>query len=170
MTSDPNKTTKGLSFPTGNAGEELRRLMLEEANTPVAQPAQRSPKEKRARSAPTPPSPPEEKTSNDHLIIGSNELSNDVSIKQSKEPLSKSSITHASNRLDDQLSRQPRRAVEALSQQGGGDREPVMRLNVELTESLHLRLKEYCVRRRVPIRSLVTALIEDFLEEEDAAK
>ena len=45
-----------------------------------------------------------------------------------------------------------------------------MRLNVELTESLHLRLKEYCVRRRVPIRSLVTALIEDFLEEEGAAK
>ena len=45
-------------------------------------------------------------------------------------------------------------------------REPIMRLNIELTESMHTQLKQYCVLHKVPIRLLVTALIEDFFAKE----
>lgn len=45
-------------------------------------------------------------------------------------------------------------------------REPIMRLNIELAESMHTQLKQYCVQHKVPIRLLVTALIEDFLAKE----
>ncbi len=45
-------------------------------------------------------------------------------------------------------------------------REPIMRLNIELTESMHTQLKQYCVQQKVPIRMLVTALIEDFFTKE----
>ena len=45
-------------------------------------------------------------------------------------------------------------------------REPIMRLNIELTESMHTQLKQYCVQQKVPIRMLVTALIEDFFAKE----
>ena len=41
-----------------------------------------------------------------------------------------------------------------------------MRLNIELTEILHTQLKQYCVQHKVPIRMLVTALIEDFFAKE----
>ena len=45
-------------------------------------------------------------------------------------------------------------------------REPIVRLNIELTESMHTQLKQYCVQQKVPIRMLVTALIEDFFAKE----
>ena len=45
-------------------------------------------------------------------------------------------------------------------------REPIMRLNIELTEGMHTQLKQYCVQQKVPIRMLVTALIEDFFAKE----
>jgi hypothetical protein len=44
-------------------------------------------------------------------------------------------------------------------------REPTSRLNVELRDSLHTRLKTYCARHKVPIRLVIDALLEDFLTE-----
>ncbi len=44
-------------------------------------------------------------------------------------------------------------------------KEPTSRLNVELRDSLHTRLKTYCVQRKIPIRMVIDALLEEFLTE-----
>ena len=50
---------------------------------------------------------------------------------------------------------------------GQGVKEPTSRLNVELRDSLHTRLKSYCARQKLPIRVVVDALIEEFLAQEE---
>lgn len=47
-------------------------------------------------------------------------------------------------------------------------KEPTSRLNVELRDSLHTRLKTYCAKRKIPIRVVVDALIEDFLNHSES--
>ena len=42
-------------------------------------------------------------------------------------------------------------------------KEPTSRLNVELRDSLHTRLKTYCAERKIPIRLVIDALLEEFL-------
>lgn len=50
-----------------------------------------------------------------------------------------------------------------------GGRGPVTRLNVEMPEDLHQRLKQHCVKTRTPIKALINALIALYLEDEAEA-
>ncbi len=48
-------------------------------------------------------------------------------------------------------------------------REPTIRITIDVPESLHARLKEYCLTNRVEsLRGLTLALYEDFLSSEEA--
>jgi hypothetical protein len=48
-------------------------------------------------------------------------------------------------------------------------REPTVRITIDVPESLHGRLKEYCLTHRVDsLRGLTLALYEDFLSSEEA--
>ncbi len=57
--------------------------------------------------------------------------------------------------------------MEQLMPAGG--KGPVTRLNVEMPEDLHQRLKQHCVRTRTPIKALINALIALYLEDEGEA-
>jgi hypothetical protein len=57
--------------------------------------------------------------------------------------------------------------MEQLMPDGG--RGPVTRLNVEMPEDLHQRLKQHCVKTRTPIKALINALIALYLEDEAEA-
>jgi len=48
-------------------------------------------------------------------------------------------------------------------------KEPVTRLNVEMPEDLHQRLKQHCVKTRTPIKALINALIALYLQDEAEA-
>ena len=56
---------------------------------------------------------------------------------------------------------------ERIETQSNVNKEPTSRLNVELRDSLHTRLKRYCAHHKVPIRLVVDALIEEFLRREE---
>lgn len=49
-----------------------------------------------------------------------------------------------------------------------GGKGPVTRLNVEMPEDLHQRLKQHCVKTRTPIKGLINALIAFYLDAEEA--
>ncbi len=73
-----------------------------------------------------------------------------------------------SPRLKDALDSQLRaHLMEQLMPAGG--KGPVTRLNVEMPEDLHQRLKQHCVRTRTPIKALINALIALYLEDEGEA-
>ena len=51
--------------------------------------------------------------------------------------------------------------------QAGAGKEPLVRLSVDVTESLHTRLKQYTAAQRIPSsRMLIVTLLEDFLDSE----
>lgn len=51
--------------------------------------------------------------------------------------------------------------------QGQGGKEAVVRLSVDVSETLHSRIRQYCAMHRVPSsRFLIITLVEDFLESE----
>ena len=56
--------------------------------------------------------------------------------------------------------------MEQLMPSGG--KGPVTRLNVEMPEDLHQRLKQHCVKTRTPIKGLINALIALYLDAEGA--
>ncbi len=56
--------------------------------------------------------------------------------------------------------------MEQLMPSGG--KGPVTRLNVEMPEDLHQRLKQHCVKTRTPIKGLINALIAFYLDAEEA--
>lgn len=134
----------------------------------------------RATAAPVPD--PADKT--DKMIIlsnkGMNDNLNDHSLAHSSIPLHEDNHPSTNEDVTDQVKEPPPRqpgkgkgrigqkaalsATDRLSAQT--TREPIMRLNIELTESMHTQLKQYCVQHKVPIRILVTALIEDFFAKE----
>ena len=60
----------------------------------------------------------------------------------------------------------PRSTVrERLTAQAA--KEPVVRLSVDVSESLHARIRQYCAGNRIPsARFLIVTLLEDFLESE----
>ena len=71
-------------------------------------------------------------------------------------------------RLKDALDAQLRaHLMEQLMPAGG--KGPVTRLNVEMPEDLHQRLKQHCVKTRTPIKALINALIALYLEDEREA-
>ena len=47
-----------------------------------------------------------------------------------------------------------------------GSKEAITRLNLDMPEELHDAMKLYCARHKIKIRTLVCALVEDFLEQE----
>jgi len=54
--------------------------------------------------------------------------------------------------------------MEQLMPSGG--KGPVTRLNVEMPEDLHQRLKQHCVKTRTPIKGMINALIALYLDAE----
>ena len=117
---------------------------------------------------------------NDQMI----KLSNDNSFTQSHEVLSEDANAHSikpihKEKLVSVKEASPKHPGKTKGRTGQKlaltatdrlfaqvSREPIMRLNIELTENLHTQLKQYCVQHKVPIRMLVTALIEDFFAKE----
>jgi len=117
---------------------------------------------------------------NDYSITQMNELSNDNSFAHSSIPLYEDNHPSTNEDVTTQVKepppRQPGKGRGRIGQKSAlsatdrlfaqTTREPIMRLNIELTESMHTQLKQYCVQHKVPIRMLVTALIEDFFAKE----
>ena len=134
----------------------------------------------RATAAPVPD--PADKT--DKMIIlpnkGMNDNLNDHSLAHSSIPLHEDNHPSTNEDVTDQVKepppRQPGKGKGRIGQKAAlsatdrlfaqTTREPIMRLNIELTESMHTQLKQHCVQHKVPIRILVTALIEDFFAKE----
>lgn len=115
-----------------------------------------------------------------HSITQMNELLSDHSLAHSSIPLHEDNHPSTNEDVTDQVKepppRQPGKGKGRIGQKAAlsatdrlfaqTTREPIMRLNIELTESMHTQLKQYCVQHKVPIRILVTALIEDFFAKE----
>ena len=68
--------------------------------------------------------------------------------------------------LKDSLNAQLREHL--MEQLMPGGKGPVTRLNVEMPEDLHQRLKQHCVKTRTPIKGLINALIALYLDAEEA--
>ncbi len=83
--------------------------------------------------------------------------------KVSKPRADSAAGLHLKDALDAQLRAH---LMEQLMPAAG--KEPVTRLNVEMPEDLHQRLKQHCVKTRTPIKALINALIALYLEDEGA--
>ena len=177
---DDSRRSGGLTLPS-NPAQELQRIIAEEGRGNSTSNAGSGSSE-----PPPSPSPPNEETfitskegSHEGRKEGANvrtsARANDVSNEgrgtrrkegagtranpPSKERASEGAGVGAGTRfLEDVLGR-----VKEGRQDGG--KEVLTRLNVDIPDDLHLRLKMHCLKNGIKLRQLVPALLEAYLEE-----
>jgi hypothetical protein len=113
--------------------------------------------------------------SSDGMIDGIIKPSSTPSIKPSKKPSRTPSSGSAELKETNSKATNFKDALDAAIREhltaqllAGSEKGPVTRLNVEMPEDLHLRLKQHCVLTRKPIKALINALIAFYLDQEDA--
>lgn len=193
---DPKATTRGLTA-SRNPAQRMQELLRKSVTTPTAQEEASSPLATSGEvppsgleeQRPAAKEPPQVKNNGDVTEISendasylntqiSNQVSNDA-LNETVKGLSTQGNGEVRTRLRAPSSKQvPKREIEQaavldahagvrtrLQSQSG--KEANVRLSVDVSETLHMRIKQYCAMHRIPSsRMLIIALLEDYLEGE----
>ncbi len=147
--------TKGLSFPK-SAGSELREMLLQQMEEPAGQPPTGPPDRTDAENSPATQLDEEmKKPSNE----GRHVPSNDASFEGSPDASNGQIPTRGNGDTGEGWIEAVRERAKARS-----GKEPLTRLNVDVPERVHKRLRLHCLLHETTIRDEVCAILEAYLD------
>ena len=149
------KKRGGLSLPTGSAGQALQDLLKSEREPALREPATTAVTEH--PSDPLPSTPTE-------IKLPSYEAVKEVSQEVVREAPKVRSSTHRKPPVQEATQEAWWEDVKTRAKAGGQDGRKV-RLNVDVDEGVHLRMKLWCIKNGYKFNEMIPALMAAFLDE-----